>query len=53
MDVKKFIKKLYELVGASKGVKVNVKAITLAEVQDTKAAQAIKKSDTLITKKAV
>ena len=53
MDIKKFIKKLYELVGASEGVKVNVKAITLAEVPNTKTAQAITKTDVLITKKAV
>lgn len=53
MDIKKFIKKLYELVGASEGVKVNVKAITLAEVPDTKTALAITKNSALITKKAV
>lgn len=53
MDIKKFIKKLYELVGASEGVKVNVKSITLAEVPDAKTAPEITKNDVLITKKAV
>ena len=53
MDIKKFIKKLYELVGASEGVKVNVKAITLAEVQDAKTAPTITNNGALITKKAV
>ena len=53
MDIKKFIKKLYELVGASEGVKVNVKAITLAEIPETKKAPAITKNGVLITKKAV
>ena len=53
MDIKKFIKKLYELVGASEGVKVNVKAITLAEAPDAKTAPTITNGGTLITKKAV
>ena len=53
MDIKKFIKKLYELAGASEGVKVNVKSITLAEVQDTKTAPTITNNGALITKKAV
>lgn len=53
MDIKKFIKKLYELVGTSEGVKVNVKAITLAEVPDAKTAPTRTKNGVLITKKAV
>ena len=53
MDIKKFIKKLYELVGTSEGVKVNVKSITLAEAPNTKTTPAITNNGALITKKAV